>query len=90
MGAPKDKLIIGIPFYARTFTLRDPNNNGLHAPINRDTEGGPPGKYTNETGFLAYYEVIFKYLYLNLCSLIKIFILLIIRSAKLLKLEAGL
>ena len=53
-GIPKDKLIIGLPMYGRSFTLFDPNNFELGA---RSAGAGPPEEYTNEEGFLAYYEV---------------------------------
>ncbi|KAJ8962567.1 hypothetical protein NQ318_000960 [Aromia moschata] len=32
-GASKEKLSIGVAFYGRSFTLADPNQHGLHAPI---------------------------------------------------------
>lgn len=57
-GAPKDKIIMGIAFYGRTFTLGTKENNGLGAPVRKwDTVGGTPGPFTNESGFLGYYEV---------------------------------
>lgn len=31
-GASRNKLAIGIPFYGKTFTLKDPKIHGLHAP----------------------------------------------------------
>lgn len=53
-GAPKNKLIIGMAMYGRTFNLTDPNQNGLGAP----TDGpGAAGECTNEPGMLAYYEI---------------------------------
>lgn len=58
LGCPKHKLIIGMGFYGRTYTLGSADNNGLHAPVKKwDTNGGTPGKFTNESGFLAYFEI---------------------------------
>lgn len=54
MGAPKEKLIIGMPTYGRSFTLADEN---IHGPNAKATEGGKEGVYTKESGFLAYYEI---------------------------------
>jgi len=53
-GAPKEKLIIGMPVYGRTFTLVDPAQFDIGAPA---TGGGDPGRYTGEAGFLSYYEI---------------------------------
>ncbi|KAB7499949.1 putative chitinase 3, partial [Armadillidium nasatum] len=54
MGAPKEKMIIGMPTYGRSFTLTNPRGFIVNAP---STGGGVAGKYTGEEGFLAYYEV---------------------------------
>lgn len=54
LGAPKEKLVIGMPTYGRSFTLADPNKHGVHAAA---SGGGKEGIYTKEAGFLAYYEV---------------------------------
>ena len=54
MGVPKDKLIVGLATYGMSFTLVDPHQHGVHAPARG---GGRMGKYTKETGILAYYEV---------------------------------
>lgn len=44
-------------FYGRTYTLGSPDNHGLHAPVKKwDTNGGKPGLFTNESGFMAYFE----------------------------------
>ena len=54
-GAPKEKLMIGMPTYGRSFTLVDPTKFDIGAPA---SGGGAPGKYTGEAGFMSYYEVI--------------------------------
>lgn len=54
LGAPPEKLLMGFPTYGRTFRLLKASKNGLQAEA-----VGPasPGKYTKQSGFLAYYEV---------------------------------
>ncbi|KAL1130578.1 hypothetical protein AAG570_011824, partial [Ranatra chinensis] len=53
LGAPKEKLIIGMPTYGRTFTLSTPKS-GVNSPA---SGGGKAGEFTKEAGFLAYYEI---------------------------------
>lgn len=55
-GAPREKLILGIPAYGRSFQLANKNNNGIGAAV---TGPGEPGYFTKEQGFLAYHEVSF-------------------------------
>lgn len=43
-----------MPSYARTFILSDKSKNTIGAPV---TGPGEPGEYTQEAGFLSYYEV---------------------------------
>lgn len=59
LGAPADKLVLGLATYGRTFTLKSKKMNAMNAPA---TEAGKSGPYTAAAGFLAYYEV---------CQLIK-------------------
>ena len=53
-GAPKEKLILGIPTYGKTFTLTDRNQHGIGVPI---TGAGKPGKLTKDAGTLGFNEV---------------------------------
>ncbi|KAK7501350.1 hypothetical protein BaRGS_00007475 [Batillaria attramentaria] len=53
-GCPRDKLVIGVPTYGRTFTLSNPSQNSLGAAAKG---AGTAGAYTREAGFLAYYEI---------------------------------
>ncbi|KAK4874891.1 hypothetical protein RN001_014251 [Aquatica leii] len=54
LGAPKEKLIIGMPTYGRSFTLASLDRYKVNSPA---SGGGKEGVYTKEGGFLAYYEV---------------------------------
>ncbi len=54
LGAPREKLIIGMPTYGRSFTLSNAANYLVNAPA---SGGGNAGVYSREAGFLAYYEV---------------------------------
>ncbi|KAF7268724.1 hypothetical protein GWI33_018078 [Rhynchophorus ferrugineus] len=53
-GLPSSKLVLGIPAYGRCFNLADANNHDIGAPTTKTTCGGP---YTDEDGFLAFYEI---------------------------------
>lgn len=53
-GAAKEKLVIGMATYGRTFTLSSKAQNGINA---KASGGGKAGTYTREAGFLSYYEV---------------------------------
>ena len=56
-GAPLEKLLLGTPFYGRSFTLTSVNQN---KPGAASVGPGAPGKYTNEEGFLSYFEICSK------------------------------
>ncbi|KAJ8928195.1 hypothetical protein NQ314_019258 [Rhamnusium bicolor] len=53
-GAPPSKLMLGIGTYGRSFTLADPSNTELYAPI---SGGGIAGPYTRQDGILGYNEI---------------------------------
>lgn len=47
-------MILGIPLYGRSWTLADPNANGVGAPA---TGAGNAGQYSQQAGSLTYYEI---------------------------------
>ncbi|XP_041364283.1 acidic mammalian chitinase-like [Gigantopelta aegis] len=53
-GVPKSKIMIGIPFTAHTFTLKDGNHTGIGSPT---IGAGRAGEITKQKGSLAYFEV---------------------------------
>ena len=53
LGAPKNKLVLGIPFYGQSFTTRG-NAVEYGAPVSGP---GKAGKFTQQKGMLAYHEV---------------------------------
>jgi chitinase len=52
-GAPKEKLIVGMPLYGRTFTLTNAAN---YKPGDKFLGPGSKGKYLGESGVLSYME----------------------------------
>lgn len=54
LGASPAKLVVGVPFYGRTFTLVDKNLRQIGSTSNGTGFQGP---YTREDGFLGYNEV---------------------------------
>lgn len=58
MGMPKEKIVIGIPFYGRGWQL---TNLAVHG-VNASASGpSPQYPYTLQDGVAAYYEVIIDY-----------------------------
>ncbi|XP_029658051.1 chitinase-3-like protein 1 [Octopus sinensis] len=53
LGAPIEKINVGIPFYGRSFTLADPADSSLGAPA---PHAGKNGTITRIAGFLSYFE----------------------------------
>lgn len=59
-GADRDKLVIGIPTYGRSYTLFNEDATDIGAPADGP---GDQGDATREKGYLAYYEVILLIIY---------------------------
>ena len=55
-GAPKHKLILGVPFYGRTFLLQNPSNN-QPGPKAKSLSESFEGEFTEEQGFLSFFEI---------------------------------
>ncbi|XP_065559304.1 uncharacterized protein LOC136026547 isoform X1 [Artemia franciscana] len=53
-GAPRHKIVVGIPTYGRAYKLFNPDVNGLESPSLGPSEAS---KYTKEKGYMAYYEI---------------------------------
>lgn len=53
-GAPRNKLVMGVHFYGRSYTLENPNNHDVGAT---HKGSGIGGQYTKQGGILAYYEL---------------------------------
>jgi chitinase len=60
-GIPKDKVVLGMPTYGRSFVVTDPGQLGSdHGYGKPFSAGGPPGPATQIAGVLAYYEILPK------------------------------
>lgn len=53
-GAPKHKIVLGVPLYGRSFTLANPAQTAVGSPA---TGAGTAGQYTREPGMLGYNEI---------------------------------
>ena len=53
-GAPPEKTLIGLSTYGRSFMLEDPEQYDIGAPV---ADAGKPGRFSQEPGFAAYFEV---------------------------------
>ena len=52
-GAPRKKLLVGIPFYGQSYTMGSSSSD----PGAPSSGPGKPGDYTHQPGMLAYYEI---------------------------------
>ncbi|XP_077295817.1 chitinase-3-like protein 1 [Arctopsyche grandis] len=53
-GAPKEKIVMGIPLYGRSFRLANQAQNTVGSP---STGAGIAGQYTSENGMIGYNEL---------------------------------
>lgn len=56
-GFPADKIVLGLATYGRSFKIQNVQDHGLGAAV---TSGGEKGQFTEEFGFMAYYEICHK------------------------------
>lgn len=57
-GCPPEKLLVGMPFYGRTFTLANAAVTSVRAPA---SGAGPAGPITSQSGMLGYNEICAKF-----------------------------
>lgn len=53
-GCPATKILLGVPFLGRTYTLRNSQQNSLGSPISGP---GQKGTHTYTEGYLGYFEI---------------------------------
>jgi hypothetical protein len=71
LGAPPEKLNIGLALYGRSFTLKNAADHGVGSPAKG---GGKAGKFTQEEGYLSFYEVLaftWQYLFVPTVNLFR-------------------
>lgn len=56
LGANPDKLVLGVPFYGRTFVKQAPAVPDVHIGALTQAQGFQ-GPFTREAGFMGYNEV---------------------------------
>ncbi|KAG8281474.1 Belongs to the glycosyl hydrolase 18 [Homalodisca vitripennis] len=54
LKCPSNKIVLGIPFHGRTYTMTNPGRPQFGVPVSGP---GTPGTYTRESGLLAYHEI---------------------------------